>query len=564
MACECQLVNLSRQIICSRFLIAAICLFSGMQLSAQTTAGQILQTLPKASTSTLGLKPQANLPLERPSLSSLDGPQLLVKEFRITGAKTFSDDVLLKLVSEGENKFQTLGELQNFADRISKYYRRSGLLLARAYLPEQDVSGGIIEIAVIEGQIGRINLDNSSRLGSKIVGSYLQSLSQNKRALSNEIEKSLLLLNDIPGVAVKSTLKSGREPSTTDLDISITDAQTVQIKVDLDNFGNRTTGKDRIGALFSIANMSGYGDQLTTRAMKSSRMTYGLISSQVPISGNGLVLGANLSEMQYQLGNEFANLMANGNAQTGSVWLSLPLIRRQQQNWYVQLSREYKYLLDFKGAIESVSDRTIESNSVGLMGNYVDEWWGVTQANTTFSLGRLRLDAMSAAFDLSNDGIRTSGAFNKFSYFFQRQQRITPSLTLGTKIVGQFASKNLDASEKLAIGGPQAVRAYGPEEAYGDDGLVASIEVIHMPHSFTESQFFVFLDAAQINIAHSPPAGSLPASNKRRLSGAGIGFISRLKDDLSLVASVAQPISNETSATKAKSIRAWLQLSQSF
>jgi hemolysin activation/secretion protein len=268
--------------------------------------------------------------------------------------------------------------------------------------------------------------------------------------------------------------------------------------------------------------------------------------------------------MQYQLGYEFANLMANGNAKTGSVWLSLPLIRRQQQNWYVQLSREYKYLLDFKGAIESVSDRTIESNSIGLMGNYVDEWWGVTQANTTFSLGRLRLDAMSAAVDISNDGIRTSGAFNKFSYFFQRQQRITPSLTLSTKIVGQFASKNLDASEKLAIGGPQAVRAYGPEDAYGDDGLVASIEVIHTPHSFPESQFFVFLDAAQINIAHTPPAGSLSASNKRRLSGRGIGFRSGLSNDLSLVASVAQPISNETSATNAKNIRAWFQLFQYF
>lgn len=548
----------------SRFLIVVICLFTTMQLFAQPTAGQILQTLPKASHSTPGLKSQANLPTEHKPLLFLEGTQLLVKEFRITGAQTFSEDMLRKLVSEGENKLHTVSELQNLAERITKHYRSNGYLLARAYLPEQDVSEGIIEIAVIEGQIGRINLDNSSRLESQIVGSYLQSLSQNKRALSNEIEKSLLLLNDIPGVAVKSTLKSGHEPSTTDLNISITDVQTVQIKVELDNFGNRTTGKDRIGAFFSIANMSGYGDQLTTRAMKSSRMTYGLISSQVPVSGNGLILGASLSEMQYQLGNEFSNLMASGNAKTGSFWLSLPLIRRQQQNWYVQLSRENKYLLDFKGAIESVSDRTIESNSIGLMGNYVDEWWGVTQANTTFSSGRLRLDAMSAAVDLSNDGLQTSGAFNKFSYFFQRQQRITPSLTLGTKIVGQFAGKNLDASEKLAIGGPQAVRAYGPEDANGDDGWVASIEVIYKPHSFPESQFFVFFDAAQINIAHTPPAGSLPASNKRRLSGGGIGFRSGFRNDLSLAAYVAQPISDETSATNAKSIRAWLQLVQYF
>jgi hemolysin activation/secretion protein len=557
-------MNLFYQIVCSRFLIAVICLIHSKQLSAQPTAGQILQSLPKASPSILEFKPHANLPLVRPQLSALDEPQLLVKEFRITGARTYSEFTLKKLVNEGKNKLLTLVQLQNFAERITNHYRSNGYLIARAYLPEQDVSEGIIEIVVIEGRIGKINLENSSKLDSKIIESFLNSLLQDKGVLSNEIEHSLLLLNDIPGVVVRSTLRSGQEPATTDLDITVTDGPRAQIKVELDNFGNRSTGEDRIGAFFSIANMSGHGDELTTRAMRSSRMSYGFISSQVPVNGNGLMFGASLSEMQYQLGYEFANLLASGNAKTGSVWLSLPLIRRQQQNWYLQLSREHRNLLDIKGAIESVSEKTLESNSIGLTGNYVDEWRGVTQASTTLSSGILKLDAISALVDSSNDGLRTSGTFNKFAYFFQRQQQFESSLALSTKVVGQFASKNLDASEKLAIGGPQAVRSYGSEGTSGDDGWVASVEVLHTQSSLPKLQFFAFLDTGQVNIDHTPRAGALPASNKRRLSGTGFGLRSELRNDLNFAVTIAQPIGNETSATYTKSVRAWFQLSKYF
>ena len=53
---------------------------------------------------------------------------------------------------------------------------------------------------------------------------------------------------------------------------------------------------------------------------------------------------------------------------------------------------------------------------------------------------------------------------------------MTDSVSLYGAIYGQFASKNLDISEKMGLGGMYAVRAYPVGEAYADEGYVVNLE----------------------------------------------------------------------------------------
>src|SRR5690606_38333014 len=78
------------------------------------------------------------------------GLEVQVDSFRVTGAETFNADTLEGLVADLAGSTLTLGELQQAAARITSYYRERGYFLSRAYLPEQDVSGGVITIAVLE------------------------------------------------------------------------------------------------------------------------------------------------------------------------------------------------------------------------------------------------------------------------------------------------------------------------------------------------------------------------------------------------------------------------------
>ncbi len=87
------------------------------------------------------------------------------------------------------------------------------------------------------------------------------------------------------------------------------------------------------------------------------------------------------------------------------------------------------------------------------------------------------------------------------------------------RISHQSASKNLDSSEKISLGGGGAVRAYPTGEASGDAGVVAQLELRYSAGAYAP---FVFVDGGSIKTNANPAADA--TNNKRSLSGTGVGL----------------------------------------
>ena len=79
-----------------------------------------------------------------------------------------------------------------------------------------------------------------------------------------------------------------------------------------------------------------------------------------------------------------------------------------------------------------------------------------------------------------------TGSYHKLGFNVARLQRVTDRVSLYGAINGQFASKNLDISEKMGLGGMYAVRAYPVGEAYADEGYVATLEARLLLPKFSE------------------------------------------------------------------------------
>ena len=79
------------------------------------------------------------------------GTKVLVKGFRFSGSQRLATNAELEaLLSDSIGKELGFAELKRLAERVTIYLReQKGYLLARAYLPKQDITAGIIEIAVI-------------------------------------------------------------------------------------------------------------------------------------------------------------------------------------------------------------------------------------------------------------------------------------------------------------------------------------------------------------------------------------------------------------------------------
>ena len=109
--------------------------------------------------------------------------------------------------------------------QITNYLReKKGFLLARAYLPKQDVTAGIVEIAVIAGRIdGKVRIDLKDPY--RIRASFLQGMADravpgDSPVRMEQIERAVLLMNDLPGLNSQASLEPGGVPGTTRLVVS--------------------------------------------------------------------------------------------------------------------------------------------------------------------------------------------------------------------------------------------------------------------------------------------------------------------------------------------------------
>jgi len=123
----------------------------------------------------------------------------------------------------------------------------------------------------VEGRFGRVELSNQSRARDAVLRAPLASLDTGAVVNSADLERSLLLLNDLPGVRAKGTLRAGQVPGSSDLLVDAQPGPWASGSLEADNFGGYHTGEFRLGGSFNLNNPLGLGDQLNLRLLGTDR-----------------------------------------------------------------------------------------------------------------------------------------------------------------------------------------------------------------------------------------------------------------------------------------------------
>ena len=541
---------------------------AGVMAHAQTRpdAGQTLESV-RPPPALPDRNPAGALPPEpeRPAMVALDEPSILVRHWRITGAHIFPAAELEGLIGEYRGQKLTLTELNAVAGRITTYYRRHGYLLSRAYVPAQTVRDYTVEIAVIEGHLAEIDVTNTSPVSGHLITKHLEHLRNTNAIESQTIERSLLLLSDLPGVEVRSTLMPGATVGTSNLDVQVHSANRLNGSVDADSFGNRYTGQYRAGGTLNLNDPFHHGDVLTLRADTAGPdMNYGRLAWQTPLGGNGLKAGIAGSDLNYRLGKEFKSLEAHGTAQVYTLWAAYPLIRTLYRNLSVQLSYDDKHLDDRVDSIASNSRKTLGVLTLGLSGDGTDgvAGGGVSAYSLNLISGNVRLDPVTAAIDQGAGGHHTQGRYNKLAFNYSRTQTITDEMSLYTAFTAQFSSKNLDTSETQSLGGAYGVRGYPQNEATGDDVAMLSVELRWKQPNIPQLQTIGFVDVGTARLNHSP----LPTdtNNRRTLAGEGFGLQWVQAGHFALKTYVAWRATAPPLTDADRRPRVWLEFAQYF
>lgn len=493
----------------------------GVQAQPVIDAGTQIQQIPPPP---VAQKLLPEIRVERPALQPDDGPagaSIRVTSLELSGQTIFPAAELIAVSGFTPGEFN-LRQLRQFAAKITAYYNARGYFLAQAYLPAQDIREGAVAIAVIEGRYGKLELRNRTNLRDGVARGVLGGL-EGDIVTTAPLERRLLLLSDIPGVVVRSTLSPGEAVGTTNLTVDLDPGHRISGSVEADNGGNRFTGAFRFGGSLNLNNPTGHGDLLSVRALAStSGLAYGRAAYQTLVGVS--TIGMAYSHVRYELGREFKSLDAYGKADVVSLYGSHPLIRSRRANLYALGAVEAKFFEDRLGAAETETHRRIKVLSLGLSGNHLDNFGG--GGSNVYSIGGSLgdLDIRSAA-DRAMDRMtaRSNGGYGKLQASVAREQNVTGPLSFYVAARGQLASKNLDSSEKMELGGPYAVRAYPEGEAYGDEGYVATAEARVLLPQFAlpgRLQLIGFVDVGAIRIAKDP---WFTGSNVVHRSGIGAG-----------------------------------------
>lgn len=491
------------------------------------------------------LEPEVNIENveeERPSMSPQTDLQVTVQTFSFSGNTLFTQEQLESLLFEYKGKAIDFNVLQKAVNVITDFYRQAGNLVAYAYLPVQSIKEGRVEIAVLEGHLDgahfkedRIQLLGDTRINKSVLQRFLEIHEEGELITETEINSLSLHINELPGVESTIMLSPGTKKGTSGIMLKAKENSLMNGYLSADNHGLYSTGYYGFDGGINIIDPFGWGDQLSLRVQttETGGSVMGGADYSLPINGYGTRLGINFSELHYTLGRSFKPIEAEGIARTLGFSLIHSLYLSREARLIGTAHYEHRWLHDNLQAYSIFNQREINAMSFSFSGSFYDKllpMGALTQAYINVAAGSLYFTNYAAGLNDQASGLNSNGGYHKFYWQLNRTQNLWVErwgdVSIYANFSGQVASKNLDSSEQISLGGPNAIRAYPVGEGSADEGWLFNGEVRYGVPRWNkipgQIQIIGFIDTGFSRVNAHPLVGDL--NNSRHLTGYGFGI----------------------------------------
>lgn len=511
---------------------------------------------------------------------SSGGPSIEVKAFQLAGLDALAPErraALLPMLQKYTGPRKTLADLEDAAKDVEVALQRQGYFLAQAYVPEQQMVDGTVTLQVLIGRIGavQIEVEPGVKVGPEFMDSIVARLRGNPVAERELIERALFTLGDLRGIAVNSSLTPGEKIGQADLTVKVTAAKGSAYSLEFDNGGSIFTGRYRLFANGEWFNLAGRGDVFSIRGQASTTGGSAFVRAAwlTPVNSLGTKVGVAASFLKYRLGDSLEALDADGTAQALSLQFLHPQIRSRNTNLFLTASADVRKFDDKVSTYPLVIKKGVTSYvTLGAVGDFRDTIFGGGISNYSLTLvgGKLDIDTPSELdSDQGDNGFKTNGGYAKLGLTASRLQVLPNKHYLYFSLSGQYASKNLDSSEKFSLGGPSGVRAYPAPESPSDHGLIGSWEYrwpLAIESAPGDWVLAAFGDYAYGQLHQEPltvPDGQKAPKNIRKLMGHGLGVTYGGANGLIVKGYVAVRGGAEAQSDDSRT-RVYVQLSQPF
>jgi hemolysin activation/secretion protein len=402
---------------------------------------------------------------------------------------------------------QYLGQEASFADldaitrEVTRKYRADGYVFSRAVLPPQKIEDGIVRLQVIEGRVTNVTVVGEYKDNNNLIADLAAKIQSEGPSNTKELERYLLLIDDLPGIRARSLLQPSKTPGGGDLTITI-EQDPFEGSASVDNLGSRYLGRYRGTLIGAVNSLFGIHDRTTLRGILTSQtdeLRFVDISHEEQIGTEGLRLKGRFAVTNTAPGKELDDLDVTGDSKLFDLEALYPVLRSRQYN--LNLIGGFTALNSQSDILSlEVSEDRVRSLRGGGRFDFTDTLAGVTQIELMLTQG---IDVLNA----TDDGLGRSRAngehdFLRTNLSIVRVQDLGGNFSMQFAAAGQYSDDPLLASEEFAVGGSEFGRAYDSGEITGDKGVAGSVELryggLTNDDFFRSYQVYAFYDAGKV------------------------------------------------------------------
>lgn len=499
-----------------------------------------------------------------------EGMCFALEHLEIEGVAAYDQTMLRPLYSDFLGNDICLSDLYAIATRLTNKYRNEGFILTQVYVPPQTIENGKATLRVLEGYLDSVSVEagtgvSESELG--LIRNIANSIPTGSALNARELERFLLLINDLPGVSARSVLSAVEGKTGAAALRIVVERKAYDVFMSLDNYGSRYLGPVQGMIAASANSFFGLNERITGQfvlAPDSRELAYGYLGYSQPINRYGTKINLGVSHTSTEPGYDLEEFDVKGKARSYTAEIAHPFIRSRSRNLYGYALFDWRDVTS-KNILEPNREDRVRALRAGATYEFLDTFWkvGVNSINLELSQG---LNVFGASEEGRPFLSRTFGdpQFTKMTAELQRLQNLTPRLNLLIKAKGQISNKALLSSEEFGIGGMDIGRGYDSSEIIGDEGIAGKAELqwnspyqVDFLHGY---QLFGFFDAGRI---WNDDATS-SSTKTDTLTSTGMGLRADITPNTKAAFTFAVPLNREVQTMGDQDPRYFFSLNHSF
>ncbi len=397
------------------------------------------------------------------------------------------------------------GDIQKALEALEAAYRRRGFSTVQVYVPEQELTTGVVRLQVTEGVIGKVLISGNKYFSNANIRAGLPALKEGQAPNLREMSEAIQLSNENPAKQLEVTLGVSEEEGKVDAKVAVTEENPQRVFATADSTGTAATGPTRLGLAYQHANLFSRDHTLTLAYTSSPDAPAGVkvdifsLGYRIPFYGIGDSLdliygksGVNTPSTSPTLGGALG-IVGKGDV-FGLRWNHY-FARRGEYSSKLIFGFDYKYINSRCTTAGEPAAIDPPTPAIAACVPYTTRPVSLTYTGQRLSPGQMFEYNISIAHNLAMGTHYTNldGATDRYSYLTSgnRSARDEFSIVrLGGSYLrafqtdwqmrvaasSQYAGDPLVAAEQFGLAGSTAVRGFGERAASADSGYVVNVE----------------------------------------------------------------------------------------